>query len=159
MSKLQEKPSALKRKQSAFQKMKFFNFFLFLWVIFTLLDPYPDPQHCLYMYRTLFYFSREGNSSFGIAHVDRNQDRPWFNLAATAAGGEEGHHQEEGEELEGHHHHQAPDLEFHPGRARQAALSSQTISVRVTPKIWPCMQYLPTEKYLGLILICWVRHS
>jgi hypothetical protein len=77
------------------------------------------------MYRTLFCFSREGNSSFGIAHVDRNQDRPWFNLAATTAGGE-GHHQEEGEELEGLHHHQAPDLEFHPGRARQAALSSQT---------------------------------
>ncbi len=85
-------------------------------------------RHC-----TLFYFSREGNSSFGIAHVDRNQDRPWFNLAATAGGGEEGHHQE-GEELEGHHH-QAPDLEFHPGRARQAALSSQTFSVRVTPNI------------------------
>jgi hypothetical protein len=37
--KLQVKPSALKREHSAHQKMKFFNFFIFLWVIFALLDP------------------------------------------------------------------------------------------------------------------------
>jgi hypothetical protein len=37
-SKLQEKPSALKREHPAFQKMKFFNRFLFFWVIFALLD-------------------------------------------------------------------------------------------------------------------------
>jgi hypothetical protein len=38
----QEKPSALKREHLAFQKMKFINFFLYLWVIFALLDPDPD---------------------------------------------------------------------------------------------------------------------
>jgi hypothetical protein len=40
-SKLQEKPSTLKREHPALQKMKFINFFLFLWVIFALLDPDP----------------------------------------------------------------------------------------------------------------------
>ena len=44
MSKLQEKPSALKREHPELQKIKFINFLLFLWVIFALLDP--DPQHC-----------------------------------------------------------------------------------------------------------------
>jgi len=38
MPKLQEKPSALKREHPAIQNMKFF-----LWVIFALLDPEPDP--------------------------------------------------------------------------------------------------------------------
>ncbi len=41
MSKLQEKPSALKREHPTLQKMKFINFFLCLWVIFALLDPDP----------------------------------------------------------------------------------------------------------------------
>jgi hypothetical protein len=41
MSKLQEKPSAFKREHSALQNMKILNFFLFLWVIFALLDPDP----------------------------------------------------------------------------------------------------------------------
>ncbi len=41
---LQEKTSALKREHPAFQNMIFLNFFLFLWVTFTLLDPDPDPQ-------------------------------------------------------------------------------------------------------------------
>jgi hypothetical protein len=51
MSKLQEKPSALKREHPALQKMTFILFFLCLWVIFALLDPdpgiplNPDPQH------------------------------------------------------------------------------------------------------------------
>jgi hypothetical protein len=36
-SKLQKKPSALKREPPAL--------FLVLWVIFALLDPGPDPQH------------------------------------------------------------------------------------------------------------------
>jgi hypothetical protein len=40
-SKLQEKPSALKREHPILQKIKFINFFLFLWVIFALLDPDP----------------------------------------------------------------------------------------------------------------------
>jgi hypothetical protein len=44
MSKLQEKPSALKREHLALQKLKFINFLCF-WVIFALLDPDPDPQH------------------------------------------------------------------------------------------------------------------
>jgi hypothetical protein len=44
MSKLQEKPSALKREHPALQKMKFMNFFLCLWVIFALLDPDSDPR-------------------------------------------------------------------------------------------------------------------
>jgi hypothetical protein len=42
MSKLQERPSALKREYQALQKLKFINFFLCLWVIFALLDPDPD---------------------------------------------------------------------------------------------------------------------
>ncbi len=42
MSKLQEKPSALKREHPALQKMKFINLLLRLWVIFALLDPDPD---------------------------------------------------------------------------------------------------------------------
>jgi hypothetical protein len=57
-----EKPSALKREHPSLKKMKFINFLLFLWVIFSLLDPdhesgsgsrdpvefvsIPDPQHC-----------------------------------------------------------------------------------------------------------------
>jgi hypothetical protein len=42
-SKLQEKPSALKREHSALLKnMKFINFFLFLWVVFALLNPDTD---------------------------------------------------------------------------------------------------------------------
>jgi hypothetical protein len=42
MSKLQEKSSALKREHGAFQKIKFINFFLCLWIIFALLDPDTD---------------------------------------------------------------------------------------------------------------------
>jgi hypothetical protein len=38
-SKLQKKPSALKREHPALQNMKFLNFFLLLSVIFDLLDP------------------------------------------------------------------------------------------------------------------------
>ncbi len=33
---------ALTREHPALQNMKFLNFFLFLWVIFALLDPDPD---------------------------------------------------------------------------------------------------------------------
>jgi hypothetical protein len=39
---LQEKPSALQREHPVFKNMKILDFFLFLWVIFALLDP--DPQ-------------------------------------------------------------------------------------------------------------------
>jgi hypothetical protein len=45
MPKLQEKPSALKREHSVLKNTKFLGFFLFLWVIFALLDPDPDPQY------------------------------------------------------------------------------------------------------------------
>jgi hypothetical protein len=41
--KLQEKPSALKKEHPALQNMKILYLFLFLWVIFSLLDPDPDP--------------------------------------------------------------------------------------------------------------------
>ncbi len=41
MSKLQKKPSALKRGYPALQNMNFKKFFLLLWVIFALLDPDP----------------------------------------------------------------------------------------------------------------------
>ncbi len=44
MSKLQKKPSALKRGHPTLQNMKFYKFFLLLWVIFALLDPDPDPD-------------------------------------------------------------------------------------------------------------------
>jgi hypothetical protein len=47
MSKLQEKPSALKREHPALEKPKFFTFFLCLWVIFALLDPDTDPRNPL----------------------------------------------------------------------------------------------------------------
>jgi hypothetical protein len=40
-SKLQKKPSALKREHPALQNMKFLNFFHFFGVIFALLDPDP----------------------------------------------------------------------------------------------------------------------
>jgi hypothetical protein len=43
-SKLQQKPSPLKREHPALQNMKFINFFLFLWVFFALLDLDPDPS-------------------------------------------------------------------------------------------------------------------
>jgi hypothetical protein len=49
MSKLGEKPSALKREHPAPQKLKFITFFPFLLLIFALLDPNPvenpDPEH------------------------------------------------------------------------------------------------------------------
>jgi hypothetical protein len=50
MPKLQEKPSALKREHPVLKNMKIMDFFLFLWVIFALLDPAtqinadPDPK-------------------------------------------------------------------------------------------------------------------
>jgi hypothetical protein len=42
MSKLEEKPSALKREHPAIQKIKFINFFLCLWVI----SARPPGQDC-----------------------------------------------------------------------------------------------------------------
>jgi hypothetical protein len=42
MSKLQKKPSALKRGHPTLQNMNFYKFFLLLWVIFALLDPDPN---------------------------------------------------------------------------------------------------------------------
>jgi hypothetical protein len=44
MPRLQEKPSALKREHPVLKNMKNLDFFLFLWIIFALLDPEPDPQ-------------------------------------------------------------------------------------------------------------------
>jgi hypothetical protein len=41
---LQDKPSVLKREHPVLQKMKFLNFFLFLWVIFAFLEPYLDSE-------------------------------------------------------------------------------------------------------------------
>jgi hypothetical protein len=38
-----DKPSALKREHPALQNMKILNFFLYLRVVFALLDLYPDP--------------------------------------------------------------------------------------------------------------------
>ncbi len=48
-SKLQEKPSALKREHTALQKMKCVNCFLFLWVIFAPFESgsNTNPQHWL----------------------------------------------------------------------------------------------------------------
>ncbi len=43
-SKLQKKPSALKRGHPTFQNMNFYKNFLLLWVICALLDPDPDPD-------------------------------------------------------------------------------------------------------------------
>jgi hypothetical protein len=59
MSKLQKKPSALKRGHPTLQNMNFYKFFLLLWVIFALLDPDPltplnpdpDPQPCLFSHQ------------------------------------------------------------------------------------------------------------
>jgi hypothetical protein len=47
MSKLQEKPSALKREHPALQKIKCINFFPCWWVIFALLDPDTNPETLL----------------------------------------------------------------------------------------------------------------
>jgi hypothetical protein len=44
MPKLQEKPSALKREHPVLKNMKILDLFLFLCVIFALLDPDPDPD-------------------------------------------------------------------------------------------------------------------
>jgi hypothetical protein len=44
MSKLQKKPSALKRGHPTLQNMNFYKFFLLLWVIFALLDPDLDSE-------------------------------------------------------------------------------------------------------------------
>jgi hypothetical protein len=44
MPKLQEKPTALKREHPALQNMKFLYFYLFLCVIFAILDPDPATQ-------------------------------------------------------------------------------------------------------------------
>jgi hypothetical protein len=41
---LQEKPLVLEREHQALQNLKFLNFILYLWVIFALLDPSPDPD-------------------------------------------------------------------------------------------------------------------
>jgi hypothetical protein len=41
---LQEKPSALKREHPVLKSMKILDFFVFLCVIFALLDPVPDLQ-------------------------------------------------------------------------------------------------------------------
>jgi hypothetical protein len=83
MSKLQKKPSALKREHISLQKIKFITFFLCLWVISALLDPdcesdpntdlgtplnpdpdsNPDPQHWLNLIKiadsdeALWYFA------------------------------------------------------------------------------------------------------
>jgi hypothetical protein len=43
-SKIQKKPSALKREHPALQKMQFLNFLLLLCVIFAHLDPDPDSE-------------------------------------------------------------------------------------------------------------------
>jgi hypothetical protein len=43
MPNLQKKHSALKRKHPVLKNMKILDFLLFLWVIFALLDPDPDP--------------------------------------------------------------------------------------------------------------------
>ncbi len=42
--KLQKKPSTLKREHPVLKNMKILDFFLFLWVIFALLDPDPATQ-------------------------------------------------------------------------------------------------------------------
>ena len=44
MPKLQEKPSSLRREHPVLKSMKILDFFLFLWVIFALLDPDPDSE-------------------------------------------------------------------------------------------------------------------
>jgi hypothetical protein len=41
---VQEKPSALEREHPELENIKFLNLFLFLWVIFALLDPDTDSE-------------------------------------------------------------------------------------------------------------------
>jgi hypothetical protein len=73
---LQENPSALKREHPALQNMKIQYFFLFLWVIFALLDPDPDPQ---------FVCGSDPDLAAQInADPDPDTDRdlqPWFRVA------------------------------------------------------------------------------
>jgi hypothetical protein len=42
MSKLQQKPSFLRKEHPSLQKMNLIDFLLILWVIFSLLEPDPD---------------------------------------------------------------------------------------------------------------------
>jgi hypothetical protein len=75
MSKLQKKPSALKRGHPTLQNRNFHQFFLLLWVIFALLDqdsesgstgpidsgsnpdPDPDPKPCFFSSCDIFGFA------------------------------------------------------------------------------------------------------
>jgi hypothetical protein len=71
MSKLQEKPSALHLQH--FKRMKFNNFFIYLWVIFALLAPDPDPIE-----------SRSGSTALAETNWDRQdglvvRTRTWKN--------------------------------------------------------------------------------
>ncbi len=75
--KLKVKPSALKREHPALQKMKFINFFLFLWVTFpscirnsnpdpdprTPLNPDPDSQHYILMEKTFYLYPTRPTSN------------------------------------------------------------------------------------------------
>ncbi len=63
MSKLQDKPSVLKREHPAVQKMKFITFVLFEWVIFALLDPDPD---CEFQSRSREPIESRSNSDLRI---------------------------------------------------------------------------------------------
>jgi hypothetical protein len=51
MSKLQEKPSVIKREHPALQNKIFLNLFPFMSLIFGFLDPDPDPKHYSHGYR------------------------------------------------------------------------------------------------------------
>ncbi len=61
MSKLQKKPSALKRGHPTLQNMNFYKKFSSLWVIFALLDSDPDPD------------SESGSGSTGPIESGSNQ--------------------------------------------------------------------------------------
>jgi hypothetical protein len=70
MPKLQEKPSALKRELPALQNLKILYIFLFLWVIFALLDPDPDPQfECGSGSKTLRYSKSQINFKYQYKNV------------------------------------------------------------------------------------------
>ncbi len=74
------------KRTTSTSKMKIFNFFLCLWVIFALLDPdpdtdpgtpfYPDPQHWVVLFYTKRLSRKHRKNSFGLACVvDRIMSR------------------------------------------------------------------------------------
>jgi hypothetical protein len=86
MSKLQKKPSALKRGHPTLQNMNFYHFFLLLWFIFALLDPDPDPKPCfsLSVAELQIACKERGMRALGLTQDRlRQQLKQWIELSTN----------------------------------------------------------------------------